>query len=47
LVFIGVAGPEGTEVHRHVFPGDREYVRIRTALAAMNYVRVGAASAAT
>jgi nicotinamide-nucleotide amidase len=47
LVFIGVAGPDGADVHRHVFPGDREYVRIRTALAAMNYVRVGAAKAKT
>ena len=43
LVFIGVAGPKGTDVHRHVFPGDREVVRIRTALGAMNYVRMGAA----
>jgi nicotinamide-nucleotide amidase len=41
-VFIGIAGPGGTQVHRHVFPGDREFVRARTALAALNYVRTRA-----
>lgn len=41
LVWIGLAGPDGfLKTHRHVFPGDREVVRHRTAMAAMNYLRL-------
>ncbi len=40
LVYIGLAGPGGTEVHQQVFPGSRELVRLRSALAAMNYLRL-------
>jgi len=40
LVYIGLAGPSGTRVHKHIFPGDRETIRLRTALAALNYLRL-------
>jgi nicotinamide-nucleotide amidase len=40
LVFIALAGPEGTEVVRAVMPGDRDRVRHRAALAALNLLRL-------
>ena len=40
LVYIALAGPAGTEVHRHVYPGDRKIIRRRAALSALNYVRL-------
>ncbi len=40
LVFTALAGPQGTQVQRHVFPGSREMVRLRAALAAMNALRL-------
>lgn len=40
LVYISLAGPDGTGVHRHVFPGTRKFIRQRAALAAMNYLRL-------
>jgi nicotinamide-nucleotide amidase len=40
LVYIGLAGPDGTEVQRSVFPGTREVVRLRASLAAMNMLRL-------
>jgi len=40
LVFIALAGPEGTSVHRAVFPGDRVRVRQRAAMAALNLLRL-------
>jgi nicotinamide-nucleotide amidase len=39
-VWIGLAGPEGAWAHRHVFPGDRAFIRKRSALAALNYLRL-------
>jgi nicotinamide-nucleotide amidase len=38
LVFTALAGPSAA---RHLFPGTREVVRLRSALAAMNYLRLG------
>ena len=40
LVYIALAGPHGSRVHRHVFPGDRRIIRLRAALSALNYVRL-------
>lgn len=40
LVFIALAGPEGTSVIRAVYPGDRLRVRQRTAMAALNLLRL-------
>lgn len=40
LVYVGVCGPDGTEVHRHIFPGDRGHIRRRAAMAALNYLRL-------
>ena len=40
LVYIALAGPDGTTVHRHVFPGDREIIRRRAATAALNHLRL-------
>jgi len=39
LVFIGVAGPAGTSVGRHVFPGPRDAVRLRSTMAALATLR--------
>ena len=39
LVYIGLAGPEGTTVHRHVLPGTRDLVRHRAALLALDHLR--------
>lgn len=41
LVYIGLAGPgKGARAFRHVFPGERDIVRLRASLAAMNYLRL-------
>ncbi len=40
LVFIGLVGPASVETHRHVFSGDRQTVRTRAALTALNYLRL-------
>jgi len=40
LVFIALAGPAGSAVHRHVFSGSRDIVRRRAALAALNHLRL-------
>ena len=40
LVYIGVCGPDGTEVRRHVFSGSRGDIRRRAALAALNHLRL-------
>ena len=40
LVYIGLAGPAGVEVHRQLFPGPRDLIRLRSALSAMNYLRL-------
>ncbi|MHC4981983.1 MAG: competence/damage-inducible protein A [Planctomycetota bacterium] len=40
LVYVGVSGTGDTEVHEHILPGDRQTVRLRTALAALNYLRL-------
>jgi nicotinamide-nucleotide amidase len=39
LVYIALAGREGTDVSRNVFPGDRAMVRRRSALTALNMLR--------
>ena len=36
LVFTGLAGPGGTSVARHLFPGTREHIRERAAMAVYN-----------
>ena len=40
LVFIALAGADGTEVRRHVFGGTRKIVRQRAAFAALNQLRL-------
>ena len=40
LVYIALAGADGTEVHRYIFSGDRSVVRRRAALAAINHLRL-------
>jgi len=40
LVYIGVAGPDGTVVHGHHLPGSRELIRHRAAMAALNHIRL-------
>ncbi len=40
LVYIALACPDGTWVYKHVFPGDRQAVRRRSTLAALNYLRL-------
>lgn len=39
LVYIGCAGPQGTNVRRNVFPGDRETVRTFSATGALHLLR--------
>ena len=39
-VYIALAGPGGTDVQRHVLPGDRRIIRRRAALAALNTLRM-------
>ena len=40
-VFIGMAGPEGCVVHRHLFFGDRAAIRRQAVQAALNALRLG------
>jgi nicotinamide-nucleotide amidase len=40
LVFVGIAGPGDTIVHRHNYPGDRSTMRLRTALGVLNHLRL-------
>jgi nicotinamide-nucleotide amidase len=40
LVFVALAGPEGTTVARLMLPGDRDRIRQRAALAALNLLRL-------
>jgi len=40
LVYIAVSGPGGTEVHRRSFSGDRNMIRTRAAVSALNYLRL-------
>jgi nicotinamide-nucleotide amidase len=40
LVFVGLAGVDGTQVQRTVFPGARDMIRLRSSLAAMNMLRL-------
>jgi len=40
LVYTSLAGPDGIEVNRWVFPGDRQTVRTRASLAALNVLRL-------
>lgn len=40
LVYIGLAGPDGVQVHRHLLSGNRDRVRQRAALAALNHLRL-------
>ncbi len=40
LVYIALAGPETVKVHRHIFPGTRDIVRLRSAMSALNYLRL-------
>ncbi len=39
LVYIGCAGPSGTEVEEHVFRGDRERIRARATVRALHMLR--------
>lgn len=39
LVYIAIAGPNGTLCHEHVFNGQRTAIKNRTALAALNHIR--------
>jgi nicotinamide-nucleotide amidase len=46
LAYIAVAGPAGPPaVHQHFFPGPRDVVRTRAALAALNHLRLALGSA--
>ena len=40
LVFIGLADDKGVEVHKHIFPGERQAIRQRACLSALNYLRL-------
>jgi nicotinamide-nucleotide amidase len=40
LVYVGLASPAGTTVHKHLLPGTREVVRLRAALTALNHLRL-------
>jgi nicotinamide-nucleotide amidase len=40
LVWIALAGPDGTETARPVLPGDRSRVRLRAAMTALNLLRL-------
>ena len=40
LVYTALAGPHGCDVHRHVFPAQREHIRRRTSMTALNYLRL-------
>lgn len=38
FVYTALAGPDGATVRRHIFPGSRDIVRLRSAAAAMNFL---------
>ncbi len=40
LVYIGLAGPDSTDVHRHQLSGDRHRIRLRAAMTALNHLRL-------
>jgi nicotinamide-nucleotide amidase len=40
LVYIGIAGEDGCEVFKRHYPGDRETMRLRTALGGLNELRM-------
>ncbi len=40
LVYIGLSGPDGTQVRRHILPGTRDIVRLRASLTALNHLRL-------
>jgi nicotinamide-nucleotide amidase len=40
LVHVALAGPSGTDHHRHIFPGNRQTVRLRASLTALNHLRL-------
>jgi nicotinamide-nucleotide amidase len=40
LLYVGLAGPDGTTVHRHILPGVRETIRLRASLTALNHLRL-------
>ncbi len=40
LVYTALAGPDGVRAVRNVFPGDRGHVRLRSALTALNMLRL-------
>jgi PncC family amidohydrolase len=40
LVFIGLAGPNVNKVFRHVFASNRQQIRHRASLAALNHLRL-------
>ncbi len=46
LVFTALAGPDGALARRHVYPGDRGRVRLRSALSALNMLRLALLRAA-
>jgi nicotinamide-nucleotide amidase len=39
LVFLHVSGPDGDEALRFEFPGERDWIRTRSAVAALHLVR--------
>lgn len=44
LMYVCLAGPGGSSVRRHVFPGTRDIIRRRAALAALNALRMAVAT---
>jgi nicotinamide-nucleotide amidase len=40
LIYVGLAGPKGTAAYKHLFSGTREFIRLRAALTALNYLRL-------
>ena len=40
LVYVGLAGPSGTQSHRHILPGTRDIVRLRATLTALDHLRL-------
>ena len=40
LVYIGLAGPDGCDVHRHDFTGTRQNIRRQSTLTALNHLKL-------
>lgn len=40
LVYISLAGAGGVQTHRHIFSGNRDIIRLRSARAGLNYLRL-------